>query len=371
MMDSDALLSGIFIEGELSNCNIHSSGHIYFTLKDESSSISGVMFKGHADSLKVTPKSGMKVIVFGSLSLFEKTGQYQVYVELLEPLGVGSLQMAFSQLCEKLRNEGLFDSGHKRPIPRFIKCIAVITSPTGAAIQDIIRIIRTKNPVVKIVVSPATVQGDGAAEDIIRALDEVNTWGGADVIIIGRGGGSVEDLWAFNDEHLARAIATSKTPTISAVGHETDFVITDFVADMRAPTPTAAAQIAAYDHAQTMSFLKAMYKELIEITISKISASYNKTKILYEQLNSNIKERLVTERKNLTYQETLLEKVSPYTIFKRGYALVHAKEENRRIATINDVSINQNLMLYWQDGHAITEVKEVFRENRENNEKEK
>ncbi|MCL2528448.1 MAG: exodeoxyribonuclease VII large subunit, partial [Defluviitaleaceae bacterium] len=221
MLEADALLSGLYIEGEISNFNAHSSGHMYFTLKDAAAALSSVMFSKSAEKLNFAPKNGQKVIVFGRLSMYEKSGQYQLYAEHMEPAGIGGLQLAFAQLIEKLQAQGLFDEDHKKPIPAYPASVAVITSPTGAAVQDIIRVARERNPAIKLVIVPALVQGQDAAADLARALDDVNTWGMADVIIIGRGGGSIEDLWAFNEEITARAIAASNIPVISAVGHET------------------------------------------------------------------------------------------------------------------------------------------------------
>ena len=355
MLDSDALLAGLFIEGELSNFNAHSSGHLYFTLKDQSASINGVMFKANAGDIAFTPKSGMKVIAFGHLGLYEKTGQYQLYVEFLEPAGIGGLQLAFAQLKERLEAEGLFDISRKREIPRFPKCIAIITSPTGAAIQDIIKTIRGRNSTVKIMLSPALVQGENAAPDIVRAISEVNAYGSADIIILGRGGGSVEDLWAFNEEIVARAIASSKIPIISAVGHETDFTISDFVADLRAPTPTAAAQVAAYDQLQVLEYIKKLHDELNIGIIESIKSRFNGIETQTKNLSRRINERLANERKSLIYIEALLEKVSPYTIFKRGFALIQA--ENKLITSVKSISPGQSINITWTDGQASAEIK--------------
>jgi len=358
VLEADALLAGVFIEGELSNFQAHSSGHMYFTLKDVGAAISGVMFKSHTYNLNFDPQNGMKVIAFGQLSLYEKTGQYQLYAEIFEPAGVGGLQLAFRQLSEKLQKEGLFDEARKRPIPDFANTIAVITSPTGAAVHDIIRTIRGRNPAVKIVVVPAKVQGDGAATDLAQAIKDVNAWGGADVIILGRGGGSIEDLWAFNEEILARAIAISKIPIISAVGHETDFTISDFAADMRAATPTAAAVAAVYDHAQMAAYLKSLQAALnasISLSIRDRAAD---VKFWLGQLNRQAKDRLAREWQNLAHHETLLEKVSPYTAFKRGYALVRSQDDTP-ITGVKELTQGQRLELSWADGTAVATIEEV------------
>jgi len=353
-LEADALLAGLFVEGELSNFNAHSSGHLYFTLKDEAAAISGVMFKGSAMELSFAPKSGMKVIVFGRLSLYEKTGQYQLYVEYMEPAGIGGLQLAFSQLKEKLEAEGLFAHERKRKIPPFAKTVAVITSPTGAAVRDIIRIIRERNRAVKIIISPAMVQGDSAPQDLIRAIREVNDHANADVIILGRGGGSAEDLSAFNDEALARAVAASKIPIISAVGHETDFTITDFVADLRAPTPTAAAQSAVYDQQQLFDYLSGMQEELSQTIQEKIHQHRNILKTLLANLSRTTNTRLVHERQSLSHLEELLEKISPYTIFKRGFALT--QYENTPIKSVKTLKKGQNIKISYPDGHLLAEI---------------
>ena len=236
LLENDFILSSLLVKGEISNFKAHSSGHLYFTLKDASGALSCVMFRQDAAGLPFEPENGMQVVVYGHVSLYEKTGQYQLYAEFLEPLGIGTLQVAFEQLKEKLAAEGLFDGDFKREIPKNPSCIAVITSPTGAAVRDIMQIVKRRDPNVKVAIFPTLVQGEQAAVDIVHSLKLVNEWGKADVIILGRGGGSMEDLWCFNDENVARAVFASEIPVISAVGHETDFTITDFVADMRAYT---------------------------------------------------------------------------------------------------------------------------------------
>ncbi|MCL2356123.1 MAG: exodeoxyribonuclease VII large subunit [Defluviitaleaceae bacterium] len=356
-LDTDALLAGLFVEGEISNFNAHSSGHFYFTLKDAGAAIPAVMFASHTEVINFVPKSGMKVIAFGRVSVYEKTGQYQLYVEFLEPAGIGGLQLAFAQLKEKLEAEGLFSRERKREIPRFAKTVAVITSPTGAAVQDILKIIRERNRAVKIIVAPAIVQGEHAAPDIVRALSEVNSHGEADVIILGRGGGSVEDLRAFNEESVARAIGASKIPVISAVGHETDFTIADFVADLRAPTPTAAAQIAAFDHAAVSAHLRELQADLMHALAEKLRENFDTTKFLLANLTRAITERLADNRKTLAHREILLEKVSPYAVFKRGFALVRlARNEENAISSVKQLSPGQTVKITYADGAAIAKI---------------
>lgn len=240
----DSHLKDVWIKGELSNVKVHSRGHMYFTLKDQHSRIQGVMFSANNQSLAFQPENGMKVLIRGEISVYESYGQYQIYAIDMQPDGIGNLYLAFEQLKKKLDEEGLFDKGTKKPIPRYPKTIGVVTSETGAAIRDIVITLKRRFPVGKIILIPALVQGAFAAASIVKAIDQANMVTDLDVLIVGRGGGSIEDLWPFNEESVARAIYASKIPIISAVGHETDFTIADFVADLRAPTPTGAAELA-------------------------------------------------------------------------------------------------------------------------------
>jgi exodeoxyribonuclease VII large subunit len=233
----------VWVEGEISNLRIPSSGHVYLTLKDTSSQIRAVIFRSSGRLLRFTPQDGMLVLCRGQVSVYGPRGEYQLLVTYLEPRGVGALQLAFEQLKERLKKEGLFDPAHKRPLPLFPKRIGVVTSPTGAAIMDILKVLRRRFANVQVLLNPVPVQGEGAAQSIATAIEEFNNMGGIDVLIVGRGGGSLEDLWAFNEEIVARAIYTSRIPVISAVGHEVDYTISDFVSDLRAPTPSAAAEM--------------------------------------------------------------------------------------------------------------------------------
>jgi Exodeoxyribonuclease VII large subunit (EC 3.1.11.6) len=252
VIEGDEFLSGIWVRGEISNFTYHTSGHMYFSLKDASARLRCVMFRGNNMRLKFMPADGMLVFAYGAVGVYEKAGDVQLYVEDMMPAGTGSLYLAFLQLRDRLAAEGLLDAARKRPLPRFPSVVGVVTSPTGAAVRDIITVISRRAPGTTILVVPAQVQGDEAPESIVKALDLVNRASALiDVVIVGRGGGSIEDLWAFNDERVARAIAGCKVPVISAVGHETDFTIADFVADRRAPTPSAAAEMAVPDMAET------------------------------------------------------------------------------------------------------------------------
>ena len=252
LFDSDRTLSAVSVKGEISNFTRHSSGHLYFSIKDKGSVIRAVMFRAAAQKLVFAPENELMVIVTGRIGAFVRDGQYQIYVETMQPDGKGSLALAFEQLKKKLASEGLFDQSKKKPIPKIPKRIGVITSPTGAAVRDVINVVTRRFPYAEILIYPALVQGAGSAASLIGAVEYFDKTASCDVLIIGRGGGSIEELWSFNDEGLARAIYNCRIPIISAVGHETDFTICDFVADLRAPTPSAAAELAAPDTAKLL-----------------------------------------------------------------------------------------------------------------------
>lgn len=311
-----ALLEGTFptawVEGEISNFKFHTSGHMYFTLKDDKAQIKCAMFRGANQYLKFELKDGLSILCFGKIGVYEAQGQYQLYIERIEPKGVGALQLAFEQLKEKLAKEGLFDPKHKRPIPEFPSRIGIVTSPTGAVIRDMINILTRRFPGVEIVLNPVMVQGAGAKEEIAEAISEFNEFAevdgehsrGVDVLIVGRGGGSMEDLWAFNEEIVARAIYNSKIPVISAVGHETDTTIADFVADLRAPTPSAAAELVVPkkdDLIDAVSDLRVRLKNSL----------LNKVELMKHKLQSLKESRLFTEP--LTLLEQYAQKVDDLT----------------------------------------------------------
>jgi exodeoxyribonuclease VII large subunit len=255
-------LSLVWVQGEISNFKAHTSGHHYFSLKDSKSQISAVMFRGHNSRLKFRPTDGLEVIVRGRVSVYEPRGSYQIVCEMMEPVGAGALQKAFEQLKEKLKKEGLFDQLRKRPIPALPRHIAIVTSPTGAAIRDMLNVLSRRNKAVQVTLVPTLVQGEGCSAQIVEALRKASMLANVDVIIVGRGGGSIEDLWGFNDETLARAIAACPVPVISAVGHEIDFTIADFVADLRAPTPSAAAELVVKNTSDLAHRLEALQKML-------------------------------------------------------------------------------------------------------------
>ena len=384
LLENDFILSSLLVKGEISNFKAHSSGHLYLTLKDASGALSCVMFRQDAAGLPFEPENGMQVVVYGHVSLYEKTGQYQLYAEFLEPLGIGALQVAFEQLKEKLAAEGLFDGDFKREIPKNPSCIAVITSPTGAAVRDILQIVKRRDPNVKVAIFPTLVQGEQAAADIVRSLKLVNEWGKADVIILGRGGGSMEDLWCFNDENVARAVFASEIPVISAVGHETDFTITDFVADMRAPTPSAAAELAttplterreAFHRLELrlerdvsalltscrrrLDLLKS--RPVMERPLERIYRTMMDVEETQQRLDKEMTNRLMQRAERWQYLTNRLEAASPLAVMSRGYVMAVASS-GKLLTSVKQVEVGDRVTLHLQDGKIETNIqeKEVF-----------
>lgn len=372
LFKDDFLLNNIYIKGEVSNLKKHLSGHLYFSIKDENAVINAIIFNSNLSDISFELKNGDKIIALGYISLFEKTGQYQFYVSNLELEGKGNLQIEFEKLKEKLKLQGLFDSEYKKPIPMFPECIAVITSLTGAAIQDILNVLKRRNPTVKVVILPVLVQGENAANEIAKAIESINKWNKADVIIVGRGGGSYEDLAAFNEEVVAYAIFNSKIPIISAVGHETDFSIADFVADKRAATPSVAAEIAVFDIFDfiqiLMSKISLLNKSLnqkifnckakFKITLNNsffndfLNKIYNYKNLVYNHknyLDKVINTKIKQDKLKLENMACSLEKVSPINILKKGYSLV-LDENNNVINSKLDVSKNQIVNINFYDG---------------------
>ena len=362
VLEDDVLLNGFFLEGELSNVKAHSSGHLYFTVKDDAASMSGVMFRGFAQSLAFLPENGMRVILYARVSLYAKTGQMQLYAELMEPMGKGGLFAAFEQLKAKLAAEGLFDEARKKPLPARPACVAVVTSPTGAAVRDVITVMRKRDRGVKIVVVPCLVQGADAAADIARALREVNAWGKADVIILGRGGGAAEDLWAFNAEAVARAIAKSRIPVVSAVGHETDFTISDFAADARAATPSAAAVMVTQD-AEALRTRAARAARRLENALSKRAARARaQLAPARERLARALTRGLDRKRMRLDTVMDGLHKLSPLRVLQRGYAF--ASDESGAVVTnASAVQPGQKLRLTFADGYVTASAETVQQTN--------
>ena len=276
--DADTHLRDVYVKGELSNVKVHSSGHIYFTLKDDAARITSVMFAMNAKSLKFVPESGMNVLVRGDINVFEVAGQYQLYAATIQPDGIGELFLAFEQLKKKLQQEGLFHPSRKKAIPTFPKKIGVVTSKTGAAIRDILTTLERRYPISEVIVFPSIVQGPQAAPSIVKSIEKANQVGDLDILIVGRGGGSIEDLWAFNEEVVARAIANSRVPIISAIGHETDTTIADFVSDLRAPTPTAAAEMAVPSKENLMQNILSLQSASLHFITKRITDEKNRYK---------------------------------------------------------------------------------------------
>lgn len=378
LLENDFILSSLLVRGEISNFKAHQSGHYYFTLKDAVGAISCVMFREDAKLMPFVPENGMQAIIYGRVSLYEKTGQYQLYAECIEPVGLGALQFAFEQRKEQLAAEGLFDADFKREIPKNPSCIAVLTSPTGAAVRDIIQVVKRRDPSVQIAIFPTLVQGEQAAEDIVHSLKLVNAWAKADVIILGRGGGSMEDLWCFNEENVARAVFASEIPVISAVGHETDFTIVDFVADLRAPTPSAAAELATsaaaereesvlrlyhrlereiatilYTSKQRLDFVcqsAAMQKPLVRMQQMRIRlAQYD------QQMQMHIQHRLQKSIQHFDHLQKRLEAASPLSMMRRGYLLAE-DAKGMVVGSVTQIEKGDKIILRFQDGQAQAEI---------------
>lgn len=373
LIDNDQNLRFVFLEGEISNLTDHySSGHIYFSLKDEKSVVKAVMFSYATKNLKFKPENGMKVILRARVSVYEPSGQYQLYVEDMQPDGVGALSLQFEQLKEKLSKEGLFDKAHKKPIPTFPETIGVITSPTGAAVRDILNILSRRYPSADIVMCPVLVQGENAASQLTQAINRFSESKIADVVIIGRGGGSQEDLWAFNDENLARAIYDCETPVISAVGHETDFTICDFVSDLRAPTPSAAAELAVPDKDELTAELMAQRQYLSALIDKKLlsfeSSLDNSSRLLsaYSPLNIieigekdmiNLSDRMLSvskqliekNTKNLTETASKLSTLNPVAVLMRGYSYI-TDTDNKTVSSVSDVNVGDKINIKVSDG---------------------
>lgn len=378
LLDGDLRLRSVSVTGELSNCKVYySSGHMYFSLKDEKCALSGVMFRQFAQSLKFTPEDGMKVVVSGYVSVFEREGKYQFYAERMEPDGAGSLAVAFEQLKKKLSAEGLFDPEKKRPLPQFPKKIGVITSEYGAAVKDIFNVLGRRYPLAEVVFCPAVVQGPTAPPSVIEAIEKMNSLGDIDTLIVGRGGGSAEDLWCFNDERLVRAVASSGIPVISAVGHETDFTLCDFAADLRAPTPSAAAELAVpdiSDLADTLATLKKRMNNSVvsyfgneKLKLERYSAAVGrkgfetfcennlgKINRLVMQLDFSVGKYLDGNTAALGNLCARLEAASPLKIMARGYSTCLSGD--RTVRSVNDVAVGDSVKIVVSDGTIDCEV---------------
>ena len=380
--DADENLANIFISGEISNfTNHYRTGHLYFTLKDDSAAVRAVMFNSSAKRLKFMPEDGMKVIARGRVSVYEASGQYQLYVDDMQPDGVGALNLAYEQLKEKLQKEGLFSELHKKPLPPYPEKVGVITSPTGAAVRDIINVLGRRFPYAEIVFCPVLVQGVGAHLQLTEAVNLFNSERAADVIIIGRGGGSIEDLWEFNDEGRARAVYNSEIPVISAVGHETDFTICDFVADMRAPTPSAAAELAVPDANELQYALSALKNRMFLNVSSGIADRRSRLEYLTskgalkspDEMLSNRSQRLDTAFSKMlsSYENriggkkvefisaaTALSKLDPMSVLMRGFAFVSDKN-GKNVYSSQALAKGDKINVRFHDGSAVCEVKEI------------
>ena len=383
MFNQDFALNNIYIKGEVSNCKYHTSGHIYFTLKDRTGVISAIMFAGNRSGLKFKMEEGQKVVVLGSVSVYERDGKYQIYAKEIILEGAGLLYQRFEQLKVELEEMGLFDPMYKKPIPRYATRIGICTAQTGAAIQDIINITTRRNPYVQLYLYPCLVQGADAAKDIvngIRCLDSMNL----DTIIVGRGGGSIEDLWAFNEEKVARAIFDCNTPVISAVGHETDTTIADYVADLRAPTPSAAAELAVYEYQAAENLMKEYQMRLSSAVLKKAEQNrqylkqaalklrlfHPRQKLLENrqyasdlelQLRSRMEEILQQKRHQFALYVEKMKGLSPLEKLNQGYAYVEDKK-GRPVRQIADVKEGDAIRIYVSDGMIEAQVKGMTEE---------
>ena len=369
----------LWVEGEVSNFKKHYSGHYYFTLKDQAAQLSCVMWKSRVQSIPFEFEDGMQVHILGNLRLYEKSGRYQLDSILIQQAGIGDLQLIFEQLKKQLYDEGLFDESYKKELPRFPEKIGIVTSPTGAAIKDIISVIKRRYPICELIIRGAKVQGDGASNDIVDAIEQLNKFEDIDIIIVGRGGGSLEDLWAFNEENVARAIFKSQIPIISAVGHDIDYTISDFVADLRAPTPSAAAEIAVPD----ISELKPKILEIYQYLTSNIeqfilnsrnninyylnSYTFRKPVDLVRQYSQRVddllpklfsvyRNQLNTNKVKIENLSTRLDSLHPDSVIKRGYAIVQKNE--KVIKSIDGVDINDDIDIKLIDGTIKSTVNE-------------
>lgn len=382
ILDENTHLKTIYIKGEISNFkHYYKSGHMYLTLKDNNCQLKAVMFSSYASRLKFKPEDGMSVICRGKISVYEKDGVYQLYIEDMQPDGIGSLSIAFEQLKEKLEKEGLFDASHKKPIPKYPKKIGIATSNMGAAIEDIKNITKRRYPIAELVIAPTIVQGDSAPEDIVKSIQLLDSIDDIDVIIVGRGGGSLEDLWAFNTEMVARSVFECQKPVISAVGHETDFTICDFTADLRAETPSAAAEKAVPDINELLNFTKNAESRML-YSISKrleyeaqrldslsnesILANYNdffdnKNDVLVslkKELSDAFENKLSRCKYDLGILSGKLDALSPLSVLARGYAAVKTKD-NKIIKSKEDIKVNDKINIKFIDGSAVCTVDEV------------
>ncbi len=368
ILDHNIILNNVWVKGELSNFKRHYSGHLYITLKDEGGVLKAVMFRSAAATLAFEPADGMKVLARGRVSVYEAGGAYQLYIEEMIPDGVGELYIAYEQLKKQLADEGLFDERHKKPIPKFPKAVGVVTAPTGAAVRDIINVITRRYPMAEIILYPAKVQGTGAAQSVVKAIEYFNATREVDTLIVGRGGGSIEDLWAFNEEITARAIYASEIPVISAVGHETDFTIADFVADLRAPTPSAAAEIAVPSTPELAARITADKSRIQQSIVSRIEGGrlllkrfkmrtpkdrideYSlRVDSMTRSMENSLKMKTMSLRRHFAAQAAKLDALSPLQTLSRGYA-IPTREDGTVIRSVGEVKSGDEFTLRLKDG---------------------
>lgn len=383
--DNDEHLKLVFLKGEISNLKQHTTGHMYFSIKDETSKINAIMFETSARKLNFKPVDGTKVLVVGRISVYEATGNYQIYIDEMLEDGIGSLFAAFEKLKEKLSKEGLFDKEHKKAIPKMPLRIGIVTASTGAAVKDIISTVKRRFPPATTILFPSLVQGPGAAEDIVKNIKKAHEYE-LDVLIIGRGGGSIEDLWPFNEEIVARAIYESKIPTISAVGHEIDYTIADFVADMRAPTPTGAAEMAVPNIVDLLKHINQLSIRLNEGVFKKINyqklyldsikgsfvlknptimfeSKKQKLDTLLDNLEKNMEHRLEVNNILLNNIIDNLRMLNPIEVLKRGYSIV--SKNNVSIKNVNNLSIKDKVDIRLSNGSLTATIDEIMEENNE------
>jgi len=372
----------IWVQGEISNFSHHTSGHMYFSLKDDKAQISCVMWQSRNQNLFFTPQDGMKVLVQGRVTVFEKRGSYQLNVLQLQPAGVGELQLAFEQLKNRLREEGLFSAEFKKPIPRYPQRVGIVTSPTGAAIQDLISVLHRRLPALEIILNPVRVQGEGAALEIALAIDEFNEYGNVDVLIVGRGGGSLEDLWAFNEEIVARAVFRSRIPVVSAVGHEVDFTICDFVADLRAPTPSAAAELVAPSREELSTQLRGYRENMTTDILNLISTSKEKLHRvrasygfrqpldlvrqqaqrldeIQRNLNQLLAHRLELSREKMNGLSKRLALLDHKNVLKRGYSITLRQADRKIITRAAELAVDDAVEIQFYSGKVLGRVEEI------------
>lgn len=361
LLESQSDLHHIPVLGEISNFKRYQSGHCYFTLKDEKSALKCVMFKSSAAHLSFHPQNGEKVVALGAISVYERDGVYQLYVTAMRRQGVGDLMQAYEALKEKLTKEGLFEESRKKPLPRLPRAIGIITSPSGAAVHDIITVSRRRNKGVKLILYPVKVQGEEAAGEIVRAIDFFHRHHLADLLIVGRGGGSIEDLWAFNEEPVVRAIAASKIPIISAVGHETDFTLSDFAADARAATPSQAAEIAVIDVAAYRNGIAFYWDKAAKLLEKEIHENAQLADSLQQELTQAMAAELDAKKHSLSLMAAKLSALSPLTVLSRGYSIT-TTAGHRAVQGVSDVSVGDTIRTTVADGTISSVVSGIEKE---------